>query len=125
MVGAKKDGCFFAVLRGVFLGAAVSLALILVFALALHKGWLRVESTALVTPVIKVVCAGLAGLTASRAPNRRLLMGAAAGLAYILLAFMLFSVLSSTFTFSWALLTDMGIGAAAGAMAALVRALIK
>ena len=124
-MSAKKNGCFFAVLKGAFLGAAVSLALILVLALALHKGWLKVESVALVTPIIKVVCAGLAGLVASSVPNRKLLTGGLAGLVYILLAFMLFSVLSATFTLSWALLTDAGIGVTAAIAAALLRTLLK
>ena len=127
MAAAKSgNGMVLSAVKGALLAAALSLVIILIFAFALQKGWLATDAAPIATPLIKVVSAALAGLVAARcSTGKKLIAGMLAGLIYIAFAFMLFSILSSTFGFSWALLTDMGIGALSGGAAALLRGLIR
>ncbi|MEG1547153.1 MAG: TIGR04086 family membrane protein [Clostridia bacterium] len=122
----RESGIVMASVKGALIASIASLMLILAYAFALKQGWLSTSSTAMITPAIKVICAALAALLATRhCTKMRWLCGAIAGLIYVLLAFMVFSILSSTFDFSLALLSDMGMGAVSGMLAAIVRSMFK
>ena len=112
----------FSVLKGALIGTALCILLVLLYALALKQGWLKTTSMPVVTPALKVLGAGAAGLVAAwKADKRRWLLGGCAGLAFAMLSFMIFSILSSTFALSVAVLTDLGIGVLAGALAAILK----
>ena len=74
----------------------------------------------IVNAAIKVISAAAAALLAvRRCAKRRWLYGAAAGLLYAVLAFMVFSILSDTFVISAALLSDFGMGILSGMLSAM------
>lgn len=111
----------FAVLKGALIASAISLVLILVYALALKLGWLGIRSMGIITPVIKVLGAAAAAIFATRkCQRRRWLVGAIAGLAFVIFSFMVFSILSSSFNISVALLADVGVGLLSGALSAII-----
>ena len=124
---ARPEGAKFllSMLKGALLATALCLLLVLLYALALKQGWLKTASMPAVTPAIKVVGAAFAAVIATIGCNgRRWLLGGAAGLAFSLLSFMIYSILSSTFELSLSVLSDMGIGLLAGALTAMIKSLL-
>ncbi len=119
-------GFWMPILKGALIAAAFSIALIVLFAVVLKQEWANTDSIPVANSVIKVLSAALAAFIATRkCRERRWLVGLLAGLLYTLLAFMVFSVLSDSFTFSLALLSDMGIGALSGMLTAMLLQMIK
>ncbi len=113
-------------LKGALIASVMSIALVLLYALVLKLGWLDVSSMAIVTPAIKVLGAAAASFIAvRRCIKLRWLCGGLAGFIYILLAFMVFSILSDTFTLGLALLSDAGMGVLCGIVTAMLYAMFK
>ena len=103
------------------IASALSIALIVLFAVALQQSWLGDGSIAVVTSVIKVLGAALASFVITRkCKSRAWLYGALAGIVYAQMAFAIFSALSGTFSITLALLCDMAIGALAGMLTAMI-----
>ena len=110
--GERAPNMFIEILKGGLLASVISIALIVLYALA--------ESMPIANAVIKVISAAAASLLAvRRCTKRRWLYGGIAGLFYAALAFMVFSILADTFVVSVALLSDFGVGLLAGALAAM------
>lgn len=103
------------------IASVLSIALIVLFAVALQQSWLGDGSIAVVTSVIKVLGAALASFVITRkCKHRAWVYGALAGIVYALMAFAIFSALSGTFSITLALLCDMAIGALAGMLTAMI-----
>lgn len=118
--GERVPNMFIETLKGGLLASIISIALIVLYALALWKEVLPASSMSSANAVIKVVSAAAAALLAvRRCAKRRWLYGGIAGLFYTALAFMVFSILSDTFIVSAALLSDFGVGLLAGMLAAM------
>lgn len=118
--GERVPNMFIETLKGGLLASVISIALIVLYALALWKEVLPASSMPIANAVIKVVSAAAAALLAvRRCAKRRWLYGGIAGLFYTALAFMVFSILSDTFIVSAALLSDFGVGLLAGMLAAM------
>lgn len=116
----------FTLLKAALWGTLLSLVLVVLYAVALRQAWVGVDTMGPVTAAVKVVCAALAGILARRAAGTRLwLWGMLGGVAYSLLSFLLFSVLSQTFVFSIAILSDVGMAAAASLFAVLMCQMFK
>ena len=119
---AKAGGqpVILALFKGALVASALSVILLAAAAYLLYKGMLQSDSVSLLGAGIKVVSAALAALIVIRGmEHRRFFYGALAGLVYIVLAFLVFSVISGTFGISLALLSDIGIGILSGALTAL------
>lgn len=118
--GERVPNMFIETLKGGLLASIISIALIVLYALALWKEVLPASSMSIANAAIKVVSAAAAALLAvRRCAKRRWLYGGIAGLFYTALAFMVFSILSDTFIVSAALLSDFGVGLLAGMLAAM------
>lgn len=118
--GERVPNMFIETLKGGLLASIISIALIVLYALALWKEVLPASSMSIANAVIKVVSAAAAALLAvRRCAKRRWLYGGIAGLFYTALAFMVFSILSDTFIVSAALLSDFGVGLLTGMLAAM------
>ena len=103
------------------IASVLSIALIVLFAVAPQQSWLDDGSIAVVTSVIKVLGAALASFVITKkCKNRAWVYGALAGIVYALMAFAIFSALSGTFSITLALLCDMAIGALAGMLTAMI-----
>ncbi len=124
---AKTGGgrLFMVIIKSSLIASAVSILLIVIYALLLYKQVLQSDSVAVVNSVIKVVSAAVAAFIAVRkCTEKRWLIGGIAGLSYTLLAFLIFSILSATFEFSLPLLSDIGMGALSGMLAAMTMSII-
>ncbi len=120
-IGTKGNTLLMVLLKASFLGAAVSFALLLLFALSLQKNWLQLSALGVMTVTIKVVSAAAASMLAVGLYKRRAwFVGGLAGLCYAGLAFLLFSIMSKNFSLSLGILSDLGIGALAGVFTALL-----
>ncbi len=109
-----------------FLASLVSLGLVILYAVALKEQILQASTMSVFTSVIKVLSGFVAGLLASRkSKSRGWLWGMCGGAVYALMAFVIFSIIAGAFSFSAALLSDVGMCAAAGALAAMVRRMLK
>lgn len=118
--GDRAPNMFIEIIKGGLFASVLSIALIVLYALALWKEILPASSMSIANAVIKVLSAAAAALfTVRRCAKRRWLYGGAAGLVYAALAFMVFSILSDTFVVSVALLSDLGIGMLSGMFAAM------
>ena len=108
-------------IKAAFLASAASLLLIVIYSFAMWQQWLGVGSIAAVTVGIKGASAALAGfLVSRRCKSRAWLWGALAGAAFSALAYAVFSILSDTYVLSLAFLSDIGVGALAGMLAAMI-----
>lgn len=104
------------------IGCAASIALALAFSFVLMKQWLTIDAMPYINAGIKVASSLIAALIAiRRAENGALLKGAAAGLIYMALTTLVFSLLSGGFLPSAGLLTDFAMCALVGAVAGVVR----
>ena len=113
-------------LRAALWATILSLAMVVLYAVALRQGWLSSDTMGAITAAIKVLCAAAAGFFAQRTAKERLwLWGILGGLVFSLFSFAVFSILSQTFMFSVAILSDMGVAAAAGLFAALMWQIFK
>ncbi len=113
-------------LRSALWATALSLALVVLYAVALRQAWLGADTMGPITAAIKVLCAAVAGLLAHRAAKERFwLWGLLGGLIYSVFSFAVFSILSQTFVFSLAIFSDIAMAAAAGLFAALMWQMFK
>ncbi|MGN0800158.1 MAG: TIGR04086 family membrane protein [Christensenellales bacterium] len=118
--GERAPNMLIEILKGGLLASVLSVALIVLYAFLLWKEILPAGSMPIVNAAIKVISAAAAALLAvRRCAKRRWLYGAAAGLLYAVLAFMVFSILSDTFVISAALLSDFGMGILSGMLSAM------
>lgn len=119
--GEKRNIAFAPILRAALTAAVVTVALILLFALLLKMGWMGEDAIPIVNQVIKVASIVLAAYLATRRPEvKRGLMGLLAGMLYIALGFVMFSLVEGSFQFSVGLLIDLAMGAIVGLLAGLI-----
>lgn len=122
----KTRPILFTLLRAALWATLLSLALVVLYAVALRQAWMGSGTMGPVTAAIKVLCAAAAGLLARRAATERFwLWGLLGGLIYSAFSFVIFSILSQTFVFSLAIFSDMAMAAAAGLFAALLWQMFK
>ena len=122
----KTDPMFIVIAKAALIGVLLSILLLLLFSFALDKEWLRMQDTRIATIAIKVLSALCACVFALfKYKGRALLLGALTGISYAVLAMVFFSILSEKFTFSLALLGDLGIGCLCGAAAAVFLKIVR
>ena len=117
-----NKGMFPVSLRAALIGTALGTALVALFALILQKQWLGMDSIPYVNSGIKIVSAAVSALIAVRkAPDHTLLWGAAAGGLYMLISFVVFSLISGSFSLGTELICDITICLLAGAVMGIIR----
>lgn len=114
------------IVKAALLAAVLTLGCIVLYAWTLQRAWLPDSSIPIVNAIIKVVGAGFAAFIATRrCERRRWLIGGVAGVSYVVLAFVVFSIAADSFSLSVALLTDLLMGAVAGMLAAMLLGMRK
>lgn len=109
------------IVKAALIASVVTILLIVIYAFILHQGWLSENTVSIANSLIKVIGAVIASLLVVRKCEKLgWLYGALAGVVYILFAFIVFSLLTDTFTISLALLSDLGVGFLAGMVSAMV-----
>ncbi|MBQ9832479.1 MAG: TIGR04086 family membrane protein [Clostridia bacterium] len=115
-----------AAVKSALVGTALSVVLIVIYALLLYKQILLSDSMAIANATIKVLSAALAAIVAVRGQSqKRYLIGGMAGIMYTLAAFIIFSLLSSTFNISLALLSDIAMGMITGMLSIMIMNMVK
>lgn len=105
------------ILKGSLISVSISLVLILIFALLIKFFSIPDAAIQPVNQVIKIISilfGVLIGL--KKFPQKGLLTGALIGLIYTILAFLIFSLLGSTFSFNASLFVDMFFAIIVGAL---------
>lgn len=118
---SKNKSFIFALLKGAFISILISLIGILIFALFLkfvdiNDGWIMP-----INQVIKVISIFFGVRSMMKASEGKgLLKGLILGLTYTILAFIAFSLLSSSFVFDVTLLFDTLFGCIIGAICGII-----
>lgn len=116
-----KKGIVFGFIKSSLVGVAVSIVLVLLYAVLLYSGVLKSESMSIVNSLIKIISSLAASFVAISSRSRRLyLVGAIAGGLYMSCAFLLFSLLSQTLNLSLSFLSDLGVGVFTGMLFAMI-----
>lgn len=122
----KNEPMLLVLAKAALIGVLLSIVLLLIFSFTLDKGWLQMQNTRMATIIIKVLSALCAStLAVLRYKGRALVIGVVSGISYAGLAIVFFSILSEEFSFSPALLGDLGIGALSGAAAAFFLKMLR
>ena len=121
MKNRNKSGCntlgslFFRIIKSAIVAEVLTVVLLLLYAWLLWQGILKQDSIPIVTSALKVICSALAALmVVARHNGYRWLTGAISGIGYILLSFVVFSILSDHFSFSLGSVSDVLMGGLAG-----------
>ncbi len=116
-----RNNFFISLLKGSLMALSISLILICVFAFLLRFCDIKTEAIKPINQVIKIVSILIGtfyGL--KKSTEMGLITGLFIGLAYTLLAFVVFSILNGGFNFERSLINDFIFGGIAGAIAGVV-----
>ncbi len=124
MRSARQNESFTAVLGPVWKAVAVAtiltIALILLFALAMKLGITKEGAIPVVNQSIKVIGILLAAFLATRSDGRKVLRAVLAGVMFIFIGIILFSLLDGRFVFTVSLIWDLLMGAVIGLLAGML-----
>ena len=109
------------IIKAALIACALGVALVALCALFLQKQWLDIGSLPYINIAIKLVSAASAACIACiKAKDKALIRGMAAAACYMLLSFVIFSLISGGFELNTALLSDVLICAGAGAIVGIL-----
>lgn len=115
----------FKILLATFIAVAVSLGLILLFAFTIK--WFDL-SDAIIAPVniaIKIISIGVGILIVTKDGKQGIKRGAVIGASYIVLSYLIFSILLGSFNLSFANLWDLILGVVSGAILGVISVNIR
>lgn len=122
----KKRSPVICILRAELIAVGLTLLLVALLSFLLYKGVLGIETVPVFNTVIKLIgalCAAV--ITCICICQKRFIYSAVSGGVYVILSFLLFSLMCGKFEISVRLLSDLGIGIGAGVSAALTCGIIK
>lgn len=98
----------------------VSLLLVLLCSFLVTMFNIPVDIVPIITCGIKVISIVIGGLICLRRPKNGWIRGALFGICYVLLSFVLFSLLGGSFEFGLKLLNDVALGTVCGAVTGII-----
>lgn len=116
-----KSNFFVSLLKGSLMALSISLILICIFAFVLRFCDIKTEAIKPINQVIKILSiliGSFYGLKKTR--EMGLINGFSIGIAYTVLAFVVFSILNGGFTFERTIINDLIFGGIAGAIAGII-----
>ncbi len=117
----KKQGSYlFEIIIAVFMALIISLVLIIVAAFSIKLFNISDNAIIIINQVIKGLSILIAGIVCLKLPNNGWLRGFIFGLLYILLAFVVFSLLSGKFNFDLTLINDAVLGGVSGLISGII-----
>jgi len=117
---------FFEILKAIIIAVIISLAAILILAFIIKTANIPSNAIPIINQVIKGVSILTACLWCLKLPRNAWLRGLAVGVIYILLAFLIFSLLNSVqFNFGLNLLNDIALGSVSGLLSGIIAGLIR
>ena len=121
----KKGNYIFETIVAVFVALIISLILVVIAAFAIKLFNISDKAIVIINQVIKGLSILLAGLICLKLPNNGWLRGFIVGLVYVLLAFVVFSLLSGEFSFGLSLLNDAVLGGVSGLISGIIAVNIR
>lgn len=117
----KQSGLILKALKGGILGLVITIMSILAFAILVKKFGISDEVISAVNQAVKVASIFMAAYASSKNSTRRqILTGAAAGCMYVLLGYLTFSLIQSSWGDVTLLLADLAMGAVVGMLTAMI-----
>ncbi len=114
-----KNG--FAAVRGAVIACAISIGLVAAAAFVFQKQWLGMDSIPYVNTAIKAISAVIAALIAAKqAKEKTLLQSALASLFYILMTFIVFSLITAKLSINVSLACDIAMCVLAGCIVGII-----
>ncbi len=110
--------------KAVLAAVIFSLVCVLVFSLLLELFSISVTAVKPVNQVLKIVAIALGGILFIRG-GRGLVKGVIYGLIAITATYLLFSIISSSFSVTWLFALEMALGAVAGGISGIIGVNIK
>lgn len=125
-VKEKKEGFLLPVLKGMLVSVSISLVAILLFALivrftGISDAWIMPINQVIKTVSIFIGCL----VTMKHSKTKGFFKGLVLGFFYTIFAFLLFSALSGSISFSITLLNDLLFGSIVGALCGVLSANLK
>ena len=116
----RKGSYFFESLVTIFVALIISLILVVVAAFAIKIFNLGDKAIIIINQIIKSLSILIAGLLCLKLPNNGWLRGFIVGVLYVLLAFVVFSLLSGEFCFDLTLLNDLALCGVSGLIVGII-----
>lgn len=108
-----------------FSGMLISILLVVAAAFLLQKQVIGIESVSILNPIIKAVGALIASIIATaKIERKKFLIGALAGLGYMLLTTIVFTAMNGSISFNLSLFTDAIICFTAGMSGGIICSLV-
>lgn len=121
----QSRSALFEVIKSVIVAVILSLALILLAALLIKVCNIPTSAIPIINQVIKGVSVLVACLFCLKTPANGWVKGIFVGLMYIVIAFVIFSLLDGGFEWSLKILNDMAIGSVTGFLSGIIAANIR
>lgn len=107
------------IVKAVLAAAIISMAGVLVFSLVMELCSLGSGAITPVNQVLKIIAIALGGIMFIRG-ERGLLKGAVYGVAAVLVTYLLFSIIASSFSVTWLFVLEIALGAFVGAISGII-----
>lgn len=116
-----NNSLIFDFLKGIIVALLLSLGLIILFAFSLK--WFNISDVLIapITLVIKAVCVAVGSIVAIKGESKGLLKGVSFGAIYMFFAFVIFSILSGSFSFSVSSFLDICFAALLGGLVGIIK----
>lgn len=121
----KKGNYFLETIIAIFVALIISLILVVIAAFAIKLFNISDSAIVIINQVIKGLSILIAGVICLKLPHSGWLRGFILGLLYILLAFVVFSLLSGEFVFDLTLLNDAVLGGVSGLISGIIAVNIR
>lgn len=116
-----KSNFFVSLLKGSLMALSISLILICIFAFVLRFCDIKTEAIKPINQVIKIVSILIGSFYGlKKTKEMGLINGFCIGIAYTILAFVVFSILNGGFSFERTIINDLIFGGIAGAIAGII-----
>lgn len=121
----KTHSAVFEIIKSVIVAVIISLALILLAALLIKVCNIPTSAIPIINQAIKALSVLVACMVCLKTPQNGWLKGIAVGLAYIIIASVIFSLLDGAFDWSLKILNDVAIGSVTGALSGIIAANVR
>lgn len=123
---SKNGALALRLIKCALFGCVLTVILVLAFALLLKWNLIQESGISIATSTVKALCAVFVGvLCANGMEQRGWLLAGIGGCAYILIAFLAFSLVEKVFAVNLGLLADLGMGFIAGVAGSMLLRLKK
>ena len=120
-IKSEKNNLVLDYLKGLILSMMLSFGLVLIFAFSLK--WIAINDSTImpINLAIKIISVIFGSMVAVKGDSKGLVKGVIFGMVYMLVAFVSFSILASSFMFDLSFLLDVVCSAIAGGIVGIIK----